>query len=100
MEPFSKLIQSDKPVLVDFHADWCQPCKAMSPVIKEVAQAIQGRGRVIKIDIDKNQDTAKKFNVQAVPTFIIFKKGKIIWRHAGMIDKISLLKTIEANEQD
>jgi len=97
MEPFSALIRSDKPVLVDFHAEWCQPCKAMGPVIREVAQAVQDRGRVIKIDIDKNQETARQFNVQAVPTFIVFKNGRVVWRHAGMTDKATLMRTIEEN---
>lgn len=69
----------------------------MGPVIKEVAQAIQGKSRIIKVDIDKNQATARQFDVQAVPTFILFKNGKVIWRHAGMIDKATLMRTLEAN---
>jgi thioredoxin 1 len=91
MEPFYQLIQSEKPVLVDFYADWCGPCKAMNPVIKEVARATEGKARVIKVDIDKSVQAANAYQVQAVPTFIIFKKGNIVWRHSGMIDKNSLL---------
>lgn len=97
METFKDLIQSEKPVLVDFYADWCQPCKAMTPVIKEVAQSLNGKARVVKVNIDKNQAAAQAYNVSAVPTFIIFKKGQPVWRHAGMIDKPSLLRTLEAN---
>ncbi|MET6996969.1 thioredoxin [Chitinophaga defluvii] len=97
MGAFNDLIQSETPVLVDFYADWCQPCKAMGPIIQEVARAMEGRGRVVKVNIDKNQDAARHFNVTAVPTFIIFKKGQVLWRHAGMIDKPSLLRTMEAN---
>lgn len=97
MGAFNDLIQSDTPVLVDFYADWCQPCKAMSPIIQEVARAMEGKGRVVKVNIDKNQDAARHFNVTAVPTFIIFKKGQVLWRHAGMIDKPSLLRKMEAN---
>jgi len=97
MEPFNEVINSEKPTLVDFYADWCQPCKAMNPVIVEVARQCEGKSRVIKINIDKNQETARQFNVQAVPTFIIFKNGKQIWRHAGMIDKAALLNTLALN---
>lgn len=94
MEKFSDLIQSDMPVLVDFYADWCAPCKAMEPVIREVAKSTSGKVRVIKINIDKNEETARTFNVAAVPTFILFKKGNILWRHPGMIDKPSLLSVL------
>ena len=97
MTPFSELIQSDTPVLVDFHADWCGPCRTMAPVISEVAKAVQGKGRVIKIDIDKNPEAARNYNVQAVPTFMIFKNGSVIWRHSGTIDKGSLLRVMNQN---
>jgi thioredoxin 1 len=93
-ESFQQLIQSSIPVLVDFYADWCGPCKAMSPVVQEVARELNGKARVIKINIDKSESAAMKFNVQAVPTFLIFKNGTVVWRHAGMIDKQSLLRTI------
>ena len=91
MESFQEIIKSDTPVLVDFYADWCAPCKAMNPVIKEVAKALNGKSRVIKVDIDKSEQAARAYNVQAVPTFILFKKGNIVWRHSGMIDKNCLL---------
>ena len=94
MEKFGDLINSATPVLVDFYADWCGPCKAMEPVIKEVAKTITGKARVIKIDIDKNEETARSFNVTAVPTFILFKNGNIVWRHPGMIDKGRLLSVL------
>lgn len=94
MEPFKELIQSDTPVLVDFYADWCGPCKAMSPVIQEVARQVNGKARVIKINIDKNVQAAQAYGVSAVPTFIIFRKGEILWRHPGMIDKNSLLNVL------
>ena len=95
METFKDLINAPQPVLVDFYADWCGPCKAMNPVIKEVAQSIQGKARVIKVDIDKSDEAARSYGVQAVPTFILFKNGKIVWRHSGMIDKNSLLNVIQ-----
>ena len=94
MESFSQLIQSSQPVLVDFFAHWCGPCKAMEPVVKEVARATNGKARVVKVDIDKQQQIAQQFNVNAVPTFMIFKNGNAIWRHPGMIDKNSLLNML------
>lgn len=97
METFKEIIQSPDPVLVDFYADWCGPCKAMNPVIKEVAKEVKGKARVIKVDIDKAQSAAVQYNVLAVPTFMIFKNGQAVWRHSGMIDKQSLLKTIQSN---
>ncbi|MGN7724131.1 thioredoxin [Chitinophaga sp. YIM B06452] len=96
MGAFNDLIQSDQPVLVDFYADWCQPCHAMTPVIKEVAKAVEGKARVVKVNIDKNQAAAQQFNVSAVPTFIIFRKGQIVWRHAGTTDKNSLLRQLQS----
>lgn len=97
MESFKELINAEKPVLVDFYADWCGPCKAMSPVIQEVARTMQGQARVIKVDIDKSVEAAQAYQVQAVPTFIIFKKGNIIWRHSGMIDKHTLVNMLQRN---
>jgi thioredoxin 1 len=94
-ESFQAIINSSQPVLVDFYANWCGPCKAMNPVIKEVAQHLKGKARVIKVDIDQAQDAAIKFGVQAVPTFMLFKNGKILWRHSGMIDRHALLRTIQ-----
>jgi len=94
MQPFQELIHSETPVLVDFYADWCGPCKAMTPVIQEVAREIIGKARVIKINIDKNTQAAQAYGVAAVPTFILFRNGNILWRHPGMIDKKSLLQVI------
>lgn len=94
MESFKELINSETPVLVDFYADWCGPCKAMSPVIQEVAKTVQGKARVIKVDIDKSVQASQAYQVQAVPTFIIFKKGDIVWRHSGILDKQTLLNVL------
>ena len=95
MGSFKELLKSEKNVLVDFYADWCGPCKAMEPVIREVAKNVEGRVKVVKINIDKNVQVAQEYAVQAVPTFMIFKDGNIHWRHAGMIDKNSLMKVLE-----
>jgi thioredoxin 1 len=94
MESFKQLIQSSQPILVDFFATWCGPCKAMEPVVKEVAKTVEGKVRVVKVDIDKQQQIARDYNVSAVPTFMIFKNGNVLWRHPGMIDKKSLLNQI------
>ena len=97
MESFHELIQSETPVLVDFFATWCGPCKAMEPIVKEVAQTVQGKARVVKVDIDKRAQLAQTYNVQAVPTFMIFKKGNVIWRHPGMVDKNTMLNQLMQN---
>ena len=97
MESFSEIINADQPVLVDFYADWCGPCKAMNPVIREVAKSVQGKARVIKVDIDRSVEAAQAYQVQAVPTFVMFRNGKIVWRHSGMIDKHSLMKVLMQN---
>ena len=90
MESFKQIIDGDQPVLVDFHAEWCGPCKAMTPAISAIGKEVQGKARVLKMDIDRNPAISSKFNVQAVPTFIIFKKGAAVWRHSGMLDKHTL----------
>ena len=94
MEKFNQLIGSSTPVLVDFYADWCGPCKAMTPAVQEVGKEVEGKARVIKVNIDKNESAAAHYNVRAVPTFIIFKNGQPVWRHSGMIDKNTLEKQL------
>ncbi|MDU1892334.1 MAG: thioredoxin [Dysgonomonas sp.] len=94
METFKDIITGDKPVLVDFYATWCGPCKAMSPIIDSLAKELKEHLRVIKVDIDKNQPTAAHYRVQAVPTFVLFKKGEIVWRNSGGMDKATLLQHI------
>ena len=94
---FQELIESDTPVLVDFYADWCGPCKAMNPIVQDVARQLANKARVVKVDIDKSQAASQQFQVSAVPTFILFKNGKSIWRHSGMLDKNSLLRVIETH---
>ena len=92
METFKELIASPIPVVVDFYADWCGPCQSMAPLIKELAGQFKGKARIVKINIDKNQSAAREYQVEAVPTFIIFKNGKLLWRHAGALDKNTLEK--------
>eukprot|EP00747_Dinoflagellata_sp_TGD_P017667 gnl/TRDRNA2_/TRDRNA2_125970_c1_seq1.p1 gnl/TRDRNA2_/TRDRNA2_125970_c1~~gnl/TRDRNA2_/TRDRNA2_125970_c1_seq1.p1 ORF type:complete len:100 (-),score=0.95 gnl/TRDRNA2_/TRDRNA2_125970_c1_seq1:281-580(-) len=94
---FKRLIDSDKPVLVDFYADWCGPCKMQAPILKEVSASVHGKARIIKIDVDKNQGIARQYQVQSIPTIILFKKGKPVWRQAGVANKRQLINLIEQN---
>ncbi len=87
---FKEIIGSNKPTLVDFYADWCGPCKMMNPVLQQLAGELKGRVNIIKIDVDKNQHLAQKLNVRGVPTLIIYKKGKIVWRSSGVSTALQL----------
>ena len=91
MEKFNELIQSEKPVLVDFYAEWCGPCQMMKPRILDVAERIGKDAKVIQIDVDKEKELAARFRIQSVPTLIIFKKGKQLWRQTGVISTHALV---------
>ena len=92
---FQQMIQSDKPVLVDFSAEWCGPCKMMAPILKEVKKVIGDSATIIKVDVDKNPQTAGEYQVQGVPTLILFKNGKPLWRQSGVIQKAGLISVIQ-----
>lgn len=83
MEKFEDIINSEKPVLVDFFATWCGPCKMMHPVLDELHGLVGEKARIIKVDIDKNQELAALYNVRSVPTLMVFKNGKLEWRQSG-----------------
>ena len=97
MERFEELIQSEKPVLVDFFATWCGPCKAMHPVLEALKDEIGDRARIAKIDVDQHEELAASYRIQMVPTFILFRKGEAIWRHSGVISGKELKAIIEQN---
>lgn len=93
-QTFQELIAADTPVLVDFFATWCGPCKAMTPVLQETKQQLGDALSIIKIDIDKNQQAAAAYQVQGVPTLILFKNGKILWRKSGAMPTQALLSEL------
>lgn len=89
------MIQSHKPVLVDFTAAWCGPCKMMAPILKEVKQELGEGATIIKVDVDQSPEAAQAYNIQGVPTLILFKEGKILWRQSGVVPKNNLVKILQ-----
>lgn len=96
MASFSEIVNGDKPVLIDFHADWCGPCKMLSPIIQEVAKDLSGKVRVIKIDVDKNPALSDKFQIRGVPTMMLFKDGSPVWRQSGVLQKEQIINEIKS----
>lgn len=97
MANFNELINSDKPVLIDFSAEWCGPCKMMAPILKDVSKQIGERARVLKVDVDRNPKVAAKYQIQGVPTLMVFKKGKMLWRQSGVVPANQLVSILEKN---
>ena len=95
METFNDVISSDKLVLVDFFATWCQPCKMMHPVLESIKQQLGDSIRIIKVDVDKYQQTAAQYRVQSVPTLMLFRNGQNLWRQSGAMSAANLLSIIK-----
>lgn len=95
MSKFSELINQDTPVLVDFFAEWCGPCKMLTPILKAVKDDLGDTISIIKIDVDKNQALAAKYQVRGVPTILLFKNGKQVWRQSGLLRKEEIMNIIK-----
>lgn len=95
MATFSEIINSEKPVLVDFSAEWCGPCKMMGPILKEVAKEMGDRVRIIKIDVDRNPAVAQKYQIMSVPTLMVFKNGQMLKRQSGVMQAPQLVDMLQ-----
>jgi thioredoxin 1 len=96
MSSFKNIINSSPLVLVDFYANWCGPCKVLAPILKEVKQELSDTIKIIKIDVDKNQSIAAKYQVRGVPTMILFKNGEQLWRQSGVLQKSDIINIIKS----
>lgn len=90
-----EVLNSELPVLVDFFATWCGPCKMMSPIVEQIEKEMEGRAKVYKVDVDEEQDLAIKYGIMSIPTFVVFKKGKVLNKLVGMQDEKELLSLLE-----
>ncbi len=95
MSKFNDIIQGSTPVLIDFSAEWCQPCKMMPPILKDVKKQLGDRIRILKVDVDKNPAIAQKYQIRNVPTLMVFKNGQVVWRQAGVIPAQQLLQMLQ-----
>lgn len=96
MSTFNEIINGDQPVLVDFYADWCAPCRMMSPILEQLAHDMKGEIKVLKVNVDKNPEAAQKYGIRSIPALMLFKSGKVKWQGVGVLqaDKIKqIIKT-------
>lgn len=93
---FNELIGGEVPVLIDFYADWCQPCKVLSPILKEVKDDLGEHVKIVKIDVDKHEALAQKYSIKSMPTLVMFKNSEEIWRRSGVLPKAELAQEVES----
>jgi thioredoxin 1 len=93
---FQELLEGDTPVLVDFFAEWCGPCKMMQPILEDTSRQLGGKVKILKVDVDRNPLAASKFQVRGVPTLILFSKGEVVWRQSGVVPAQQLVQLIES----
>tara|TARA_R110002110_G_scaffold192729_3_gene401104 strand:+ start:26379 stop:26675 length:297 start_codon:yes stop_codon:yes gene_type:complete len=94
MSDFNEIINSDKPTLVDFYANWCGPCKMMTPIIEETKSELGDKANVLKVNVDDNKEVSVKYNVRSIPTVILFKNGNPVWRQSGVVQKNVLINEV------
>jgi thioredoxin 1 len=94
---FNTIIKSRTPVLIDFHADWCGPCNTLAPILKQVKKELNDAIKIVKIDVDKNQLLAARYQVRGVPTMMLFKNGKQLWRQSGVLQKNDIIGVIKSH---
>jgi len=92
---FQELIEGDTPVLVDFFAEWCGPCKMMQPILEDTSKQLGTKVKILKVDVDRNPLAASKFQVRGVPTLLLFQKGQVVWRQSGVVPAQQLVKVVE-----
>ena len=95
MEDFNEIIKSTKPTMVDFYADWCTPCRTMTPIIEQTKSSLGDDATVLKINIDNNTEIAKKYQIKSIPTLLIFKEGEVVWRQSGITKKEIIVESVK-----
>ena len=97
MSKFNEIINGDKPVLIDCYADWCQPCKMMPPILKEVKAKMGDKIRIIKVDVDKNQAIAQKHQIRSIPTMMVMKKGQVVFKQPGVMQAAQIVQLLQSH---